>query len=208
MNHTSKFTASLLTVLGMGCETAPLTPQQPDTVAQDLAPRDRVDPPPGIGGHTPRQILDLFGYKGVPTGRQAANYRRVFGFLDANRDGRHSKTEYIDNGVHMNARSRRGIFRASDSNRDGFVSRAEYVENRAITDEAKEIFYDMDSNRNNRLTADEIISSGRFKEEKLAKAVFKALDTNSNGELIIPEYLRVWGVWARSSRKPQDAPRK
>ena len=208
MNHTSKFTASILTVLGMGCGTTPPTISQPDTVAQDLAPRDRVDPPPGIGGHTPRQILDLFGYKGIPTGRQAANYRRVFGFLDANRDGRHSKTEYIDNGVHMNARSRRGIFRASDSNRDGFVSRAEYVENRAITDEAKEIFYDMDSNRNNRLTADEIISSGRFKEEKLAKAVFKALDTNSNGELIIPEYLRVWGVWARSSRKPQDAPRK
>ena len=101
-------------------------------------------------------------------------------------------------GVHMNEQSRRGIFAASDSDRDGYVSEAEYVHNRIITDEAKEIFYRMDSNRDNRLTEKEMIAGGHFKDEKLAKAVFTALDINGDGRLIIPEYLRVWGGWART----------
>ncbi len=153
-----------------------------------------------IDGHTPRQILVMFKFKGLVaiTDGQWASYRRVFGFLDADRDGRHSKQEYIVNGVHMNEQSRRGIFAASDSDKDGYVSEAEYVHNRIITDEAKEIFYRMDSNRDNRLTEKEMIAGGHFKEEKLAKAVFKALDINGDGRLIIPEYLRVWGGWARS----------
>ena len=37
------------------------------------------------------------------------------------------------------------------------------------------------------------MSSKRIKDLKLAEAIFQALDTNKNGELIIPEYLRVWG---------------
>ena len=153
-----------------------------------------------IGGHTPQRILTLFGYKGVPaaTGRQVANYRRVFGFLDANRDGRHSKKEYVEDGIHLNPQARQGIFRASDSNRDGFVSRAEYVENRIITDEAKEIFHQIDVNRDGRLTFKELVAAGKFKDEKLTKAVFEALDSDGNEELVIPEYLRVWGRWARS----------
>ena len=163
-----------------------------------------------IGGRTPRQILSLFGYKGVAavSDRQKGRYRRVFGFLDADRDGRHSKREYIDNGVHMNRQARQGIFRASDSNRDGFVSQAEYVENRIITDEAKEIFYKLDTNRDSKLKLNEIVASRRFGDDSLARAVFKALDANGNGELIIPEYLRVWGGWARSGPAPRPAPRK
>ena len=153
-----------------------------------------------IGGHTPRQILVMFKFKGLlaVTDNQWASYRRVFGFLDADRDGRHSKQEYIVNGVHMNEQSRRGIFAASDSDRDGYVSEAEYVHNRIITDEAKEIFYRMDTNRDSRITEKEMIAAGHFKDEKLAKAVFKALDINGDGRLIIPEYLRVWGGWART----------
>ncbi len=153
-----------------------------------------------LGGHTPQQILTLFGYKGVAavSERQLASYQRVFGFTDADRDGRHSKKEYIENGRYMTVQSRKGIFTASDSNRDGFVSEAEYVENRCITDEAKEIFHAMDGNRDSRLTAKEFHASGKFKDETLAKAVFKALDTSGNGELVIPEYLRVWGRWARN----------
>ena len=153
-----------------------------------------------IGGHTPRQILVMFKFKGLVaiTDGQWASYRRVFGFLDTDRDGRHSKQEYIVNGMHMNEQSRRGIFAASDSDRDGYVSEAEYVHNRIITDEAKEIFYRMDSNRDSRLTEKEMIAGGHFKDENLAKAVFKALDINGDGRLIIPEYLRVWGGWARS----------
>ena len=55
----------------------------------------------------------------------------------------------------------------------------------------------MDANGNNRLTAKELLASGKLKDEKLANGVFKALDTNKDGELVIPEYLRVWGRWAR-----------
>ena len=152
-----------------------------------------------IGGVSTREILKLFGAKGRHGGteRELANYRRVFGFTDADRDGRHSKKEYIENGAYLTPQSRRGIFQASDSNNDGFVSEAEYVENRLITDEAKLIFGGMDSDGNNRLTAKELLASGNLKDQKLANGVFKALDTNEDGELVIPEYLRVWGRWAR-----------
>ena len=127
-----------------------------------------------------------------------ANYRRVFGFGDADKDGRHSKREYVDDGVYMTRRARQGIFRAADSDDDGFVTEAEYVENRIITDEAKGIFHDMDANGDGRLTAGELEGSGRLKDGALVQAVFKALDTDGNGELVIPEYLRVWGRWFRS----------
>ena len=33
--------------------------------------------------------------------------------------------------------------------------------------------------------------------ETLSKAVFNEFDTDGNGELVDPEYLRVWGRWAR-----------
>jgi Ca2+-binding EF-hand superfamily protein len=153
-----------------------------------------------IGGHTPRQVLNLFGYRGILgiTDQQVAGYRRVFGFGDANRDGRHSKKEYIEDGFYLTKQSRQGIFRASDSDGDGFVTEAEYVINRMITDEAKEIFHKLDANKDNKLSAKEIIASGKFKDEKLAQAVFKTLDVDGNKSLIIPEYLRVWGRWARA----------
>ena len=152
-----------------------------------------------IEGVTPREILQQFGAKGRDgaTERQLVNYRRVFGFTDTDQDGRHSKEEYIENGTYLTPRSRRGIFQASDSNKDGFVSEAEYVENRLITDEAKLIFNEMDANSDNKLTERELLDSGKLNDKRLARGVFKALDTNGNGELIIPEYLRVWGRWAR-----------
>ena len=98
----------------------------------------------------------------------------------------------------MTPQARAGIFQASDSNKDDVVSEDEYVENRIITDEAKEIFSAMDSNKDNKLTAEELISSKKIADNELAGEIFKALDTNSDGSLVIPEYLRVWGVWARS----------
>jgi len=150
--------------------------------------------------HTPRQVLALFGYGGVQaaTDRQVAGYRRIFGFLDADRDGLHSRQEYVEDGTFMNLRARQGIFAASDCNDDGFVSEAEYVENRIITDAGRAIFFEMDANRDDRLTAQEIVASRRFQDERLAEDAFKALDTNGDGELVLPEYLRVWGRWARS----------
>ena len=56
----------------------------------------------------------------------------------------------------------------------------------------------MDANKDNKLTAKELLASKKIADEELAGEVFKALDTNNDGSLVIPEYLRVWGVWARS----------
>ena len=154
----------------------------------------------GIASLKPKEIVILLGariWDGVSE-RQIENYRRVFGFGDADKDGKHSKKEYIENGRYMTPQARQGIFNASDSNNDGFVTQAEYVENRIITDEAKQIFNEMDADRNGKLTDLEFFKAGKIKDRNLAEEIFLALDTNGNKELIIPEYLRVWGKWARN----------
>ena len=125
----------------------------------------------------------------------------MFGFLDADRDKRHSKKEYVENGRYLTREARQGIFRAADSNQDGFVSEKEYVLNRIITDEAKGIFFKMDLNEDSRLTRKEFMASKTFKDAQLAASVFQALDVSGDGELVIPEYLRVWGRWARHESK-------
>ncbi|MEC7582713.1 MAG: hypothetical protein VYE77_00215 [Planctomycetota bacterium] len=148
----------------------------------------------------PREILVQFGFVGVDgaSERQLANYRRVFGFGDANRDGRHSHQEYVVDGRYMTQRARQGIFAAADRNGDGFVSMDEYIENRIITDEAKLIFDELDADRDRRVTEREFLAGEQLEDEELARRVFQALDSNGDGELVVPEYLRVWGRWARS----------
>ena len=184
----------------LSCSASP--PQESDADATQSEVQAEVMTPSSsktVGGILPRQIIALFGARledGV-TGRELASYRRAFGFGDRDRDGRHSIKEYVDEGVYMTRQARQGIFNAADSDDDGFVTREEYVENRIITDEAKRIFESMDADRNGRLTAEELVGSGILKDEDLSEAVFHALDTNGNGELILPEYLRIWGRWAR-----------
>ncbi|HJN09324.1 MAG TPA: sialate O-acetylesterase [Pirellulaceae bacterium] len=160
-----------------------------------------------IGGHTPQKILTMLGAKGrdAVTDRQVAMYRRIFGFMDANGDGHHSKKEFIDDGRYLTRQARQGIFRASDANGDGIVSEEEYIENRIITDEAKAIFETMDGDDNGKLTSKEFSASEKLNSEDLAKTVFAALDSDDDGELVVPEYLRVWGRWARSGGKSQPA---
>jgi len=87
----------------------------------------------------------------------------------------------------MNESARRKIFAATDRNKDGIATEAEYVENRIITDEAKAIFEKMDIDGDGKVTL----------KEFTAKEVFSDFDTNADGYLTIPEYLRVWGNWAR-----------
>lgn len=177
---------------------------RPSTPKESPSPTIKFNPTPPklvkeILDHSTKEILQLLGAEGVGGAKQSEiqNYRRLFGFTDRDKDGKHSKAEYVDNGRYLTPESRTGIFNASDSNKDGFVSEKEYIENRIITDEAKAIFSSMDSNKDNRLSSKEFIQSKKLKDEKLAKEVYDAFDSNSNDELIIPEYLRVWGVWAR-----------
>jgi Ca2+-binding EF-hand superfamily protein len=129
------------------------------------------------------------------------NYIRHFDLLDTNHDGKHSPEEYIENGVHMNAMARRGIFHAADEDRDGFVSKDEYVLNRAITDEAKAILQAMDEDRDGLIDKKEFLTHTVVSlKENPAKEVFDRLDINSDGSLTVPEYLRVWGMWARAEK--------
>jgi Ca2+-binding EF-hand superfamily protein len=143
----------------------------------------------------------MMGAKGkdAVTERQLSMYRRIFGFTDTNDDGQLSKKEFIDDGRYLTRQARQGIFRASDWNDNGVVSEAEYIENRIITDEAKAIFEEIDDNDDGRLTEKELIASGKLTDQNLARTVFATLDSNGNGELDVPEYLRVWGRWARTN---------
>lgn len=134
------------------------------------------------------------------TAKQLLSYEQHFDRVDADNDGRHSREEYIVNGQYMTRESRQGIFRAADGNGDGFVTRAEYALNRIITDEAKEIIQRMDVNRDGTVSRNEFLKSGVARDEQLSAEIFKALDTNQDGKLLIPEYLKVWGRWARADQ--------
>ncbi|MDA7661051.1 hypothetical protein N8650_02095 [Akkermansiaceae bacterium] len=166
-----------------------------DTIHDGASRGEVVVERTGISGRPTREILKLLGSRGMfePGEDELQNYRQLFSFTDKNKDGRHSAVEYGDNGRYLTPSSRAGIFKASDSNLDGFVSEKENIENRVITDEAKAIFLSTDLNRDRKLTAKEFTGSGKFKDEKLALAVYSAFDANSDGKLILPEYLRVWG---------------
>ena len=129
-----------------------------------------------------------------------AQYRRIFGFLDADGDNALSRKEFVEDGRYMTRQARQGIFNASDTNRDDLVSREEYVLNRIITDEAKAIMGKMDENGDGRIAKVEFFQQSPL-PGGLSQVVFDKFDTDGNGELIIPEYLRVWGRWARDIRE-------
>jgi len=133
-------------------------------------------------------------------------YLNSFDRTDPNRDGFHSKEEYIEQGRYMTPQARAGIFRAADGNSDGVVSRFEYVLNRIITDEGKSIIQRMDDNQNGLVEREEFISHSTklLSDARLADIVFLALDVNDDGGIPIPEYLRVWGQWARADQPPAE----
>ena len=166
-------------------------------------PADKVS----VGGRDVLEILRMLGARldAGATDKQLASYAAHFGRSDADRDGKHSKKEYIEDGRFMTPRARRGIFRAADNDADGFVTRVEYVLNRIITDEAKRIVQRTDADGNGRITGPEFVAGSPLEDRRLAAAVFKALDTSGDGATTIPEYLRVWGGWARPDYKDQEA---
>ncbi len=156
-------------------------------------------------GNTPvSAILEQLGAKlesGL-TASQQADYARAFMSVDQDGDVRHSKEEYIENGRYLTPQLRRGIFNASDSDKDGFVTEAEYILNRIITDEAKAIVQAMDDDEDGTVQSAEFVkhATAKLNDANLAKDVFAAFDTNRNGEILVPEYLQVWGRWARAGR--------
>jgi len=188
---------SLLVVCGL------LTPAVP---AQSPAkPRDT---PTQIDGVSVDDVLERLGAqleKGASP-QTLAGYANQFDRTDPNRDGKHTRKEYVDGGRYLTPQARSGIFRAADGNGDGVVTRSEYILNRIITDEAKQIVQRMDDDRNGAVERSEFVKHAgkRLAGREFAAQVFSALDTNDDGSIRTAEYLRVWGQWARSGRPPAE----
>jgi len=140
------------------------------------------------------------------TDEELNGYSSHFDRTDTNRDGKHTRAEYVDKGGYMTPRARAGIFRAADGNSDGVVTKAEYVLNRIITDEAKTIVRGMDDDRDGLVERAEFVKHAAklFSDLELAEQVYAALDANADGGISIPEYLRVWGQWARAGQKSAE----
>ena len=47
-------------------------------------------------------------------------------------------------------------------------------------------------------------AKGKLSNVELTGKVFAALDTDGNGVLLVPEYLRIWGQWARAGQKSPE----
>ena len=100
-------------------------------------PTAATSTPPKLGGAAVGDILQRLGakFEQGSDSKQLDDYANHFNRTDLNRDGKHTKEEYVDNGSYMTPQARAGIFRAADGNADGVVTKAEYVLNRIITDE-------------------------------------------------------------------------
>jgi Ca2+-binding EF-hand superfamily protein len=131
---------------------------------------------------------------------QIREYQGHFNRKDLDRDGSHSRVEFIEKGNYLNPQSRRSIFNAADRDQDGVVTRAEYILNRIITDEGKAIVQAMDDDEDGMVERVEFLkhSTLSLSDADLAKEVFVAFDSDGNDKITVPEYLRVWGQWARS----------
>lgn len=148
-----------------------------------------------------RRVLSLMGAKmengGSPDA--LASYEAIFHRLDANQDGWLTTKEFVEDGTYLNRQARQGIFRASDSDGNGLVTKDEYVVNRVITDEAKIMLQAMDENGDGRLLMQEFVTNVKIEDKALAARVFDGFDLDRDGQLLMPEYLRVWGQWAREA---------
>ena len=177
-------------------------------VNADQPPTPATSKPVLVGKVPVADILKRLGAKleqGTP-GRELDHYSSQFDREDRNRDGKHSRQEYVEQGRYLTPQARSGIFRAADGNSDGVVTKDEYILNRIITDEAKIIVQRMDDDRDTYVERAEFIKHATklFSDPKLATTCYAALDRNNDGEITIPEYLQVWGKWARAGRETAE----
>ena len=164
--------------------------------------------PSKVGGVAVADVLQRLGAKleRGSASKELDDYSNHFDRTDLNRDGKHTREEYVDKGGYMTPEARAGIFRAADGNADGVVTQAEYVLNRIITDEAKAIVQGMDDDEDGLVERAEFVKHATklLSDHELAVQVFSALDANADGGIPIPEYLRVWGQWARAGQKSAE----
>ena len=162
-------------------------------------------------GMTAFEVMQIFGTRGEEsfTTQEISGMSRPFKYSDLNSDGYLTEDEYVGASKHFrkNSRGARGFLRASDNNRDGKVSHEEYIQNRIITDEAKDIYRkiipetDWESIPVFRwsIEKDAFLSSPYFHERAKLNEIFIAMDRNADGHLSLPEYLMIYGKWARQA---------
>ena len=167
-------------------------------------PASEPDEPLKVGETPVSDVLEQLGAK-QEQGAEAEElnaYASHFDRTDPNKDGQHTREEYVENGGYMTPQARAGIFRAADGNGDDIVTRDEYILNRIITDEAKAIVQGMDDDKDGSIERAEFITHAAelLSDPELAEHVYTAFDANADGGITIPEYLRVWGQWARDAQ--------
>ena len=165
---------------------------------------------------TPLTAMKAFDAKGEKefTTQKIASFKRSFESVDGNKNGFLTEKEYISNSPHFRGHKAgaRGFLFASDNDGDGRVSKVEYVMNRIVTDEAKEIYTRIDPNTDwksipvfqwkmKRIAFEQ---SAYFSNRTIATQIFARMDANKDGVLHLPEYLRVYGPWARAGL-PKEA---
>ncbi|MFP6621447.1 MAG: GDSL-type esterase/lipase family protein, partial [Pirellulaceae bacterium] len=166
---------------------------------------DKSRAKPILVGDTPaHEIVKRLGARmeeGMPAS-ELNHYAFQFNREDRNRDGQHTRQEYVETGRYLTPQARAGIFQAADGNSDGVVTRDEYTLNRIITDEAKILIQRMDDDKDGYVEEPEFIKHATrlLGDAKLAATVYTALDRNRDGEILTSEYLRTWGQWARSGQ--------
>ena len=84
-------------------------------------------------GHVPvANVLQRLGAK-LEQGcaaKELDSYSSHFDRTDPDRDGKHTRAEYVDKGSYMTPQARAGIFRAADGNDDGALTQEEFAKNR------------------------------------------------------------------------------
>lgn len=152
-----------------------------------------VEPP------DPQRVLRMLGARGAAgySADEISQFHRVFGFNDADGDGKLTRQEYVEDGRYMTPRARAGIFRAMDRDRDDLVTEREYVENRIITDEARKVFDRLDTDGDRVLTEHEFTGPSGIEDERAAREAFRAFDGDGDGAVGLIELLRIWGDVAR-----------
>jgi lysophospholipase L1-like esterase len=171
-----------------------LNPKQPGTRSKPIM----------VGNMAAHEIVKRLGARmeeGMPAS-ELDHYAFQFNREDRNRDGQHTRQEYVETGRYLTPQARAGIFQAADGNSDGVVTRDEYTLNRIITDEAKIVIQRMDDDKDGYVEEPEFIKHATrlLGDAKLAATVYALLDRNRDGEILTSEYLRTWGQWARSGQ--------
>lgn len=149
-----------------------------------------------------KEICIKMGFLGEDrfTDQEIENFKLPFHRLDTDNDNFLTWEEYKLSNI-GDIEKKKAIFAATDRNNDGKLSEQEYVENRIITEEAKIfIFPEYDTNNDSAIIETELLENTQtlFSEE-IAREVFEAFDLDSNNNITIPEFLNVWGDWARES---------